>query len=94
MEEKRGLEFEKVASPNKNGVSPYINVSNLPDNLKVTNGCNYTRQGSYLDKKYYIEKKYENGTINTKIAPQKTGIGKGKLESIKLIGLKNEGNKK
>lgn len=36
----------------------------------------------------------KKGSINTKTDPQKTGVGKGKLESIKLIGFKKEGNKK
>lgn len=94
MEDKRGKEFEKIANPDNNGVSSNIHVSCLSDNLKVTNGCNYTRKGSYLDDKYYIEKTYEKGSINTKTDPQKTGVGKGKLKSIKLIGFKKEGNKK
>lgn len=94
MEDKRGKEFEKIASPNGKGISTDIKLDSLPDNLKVTNGCNYTRKGSYLDEKYYIEKKYEKGLINTKTDSQKTGVGKGKLVSLKLAGLKSEGNKK
>lgn len=94
MEDKRGKEFERIANPDKNGVSSNIKVSSLSDNLKVTNGCNYTRKDSYLDNKYYIEKMYEKGSINTKTDTQKTGVGKGKLEFIKLIGLKKEGNTK
>lgn len=56
MEDKRGKEFKRIANPDKNGVSSNIKSSSLSDNLKVTNGCNYTRKDSYLDNKYYIEK--------------------------------------
>ena len=93
MEDKRGKEFERIANPDKNGVSSNIQVTCLPDNLKVTNGCNYTRKGSYLDDKYFIEKNYEKGSINTKTEAQMNGVGKGKLKSIKLVGLKKEGKK-
>ena len=40
MEDKRGKEFERIANPDKNGVSSNIQVTCLPDNVKVTNGCN------------------------------------------------------
>jgi hypothetical protein len=88
MEDKRGKEFEKIASPNKQGISSDIKLNSLPDNLKVTNGSSYSREGSYLDEKYYLIKNYEKGSINTKNEDQKKGIGKGKLQSIQLAGFK------
>ena len=47
MEDKKGKEFEKIASPNKKGISSDIKVNSLPDNLKITNGSSYSREGSY-----------------------------------------------
>jgi len=88
MEEKKGKEFEKIANPNKSGKSELISLDKLPVHLKVTNGSSYTRKGSYLDRKYYLIKNYEKGSINTKNEDQKKGIGKGKLQSIQLAGLK------
>ena len=89
MEEKTGIEFEKIAKPDTKGKSKAISLEDVPDNLKVTNGSNFSRKGSYLDNKYYLEKKYEKGTINTHTENQIAGIGKGKLKSIKLDGFKN-----
>ena len=57
--------------------------------MKVTNGSSFSREGSYLDKKYYLEKQYEKGIINTHTDSQSSGIGKGKLKCIKLDGYKN-----
>ena len=94
MEEKKGKEFEKIANPNKSGKFELISLKKLPVHLKVTNGSSYTRKNSYLDKKYYLEKIYLNGKINTHTDLQKSGIGKGKLLSIKLDGKREEGNDK
>lgn len=94
MEDKKGKAFEKIANPDKKGFSQTINTESLPNNLKVTNGSSYSREGSYLDEKYYLIKNYEKGSINTKNENQKNGIEKGKLQSIQLAGLKNIGEKK
>ena len=94
MEEKNGKEFEKIANPDSTGKSKAISLESVSDNLKVTNGSNFSRKNSYLDKKYYLEKQYEKGTVNTHTEDQTAGIGKGKLKSIKLDGYKNEGDKK
>ena len=89
MEEKSGKEFEKIAKPDSTGTSKLISLKSVPDNLKVTNGSSFSRKGSYLDKKYYLEKQYEKGIINTHTDSQTSGIGKGKLKCIKLDGYKN-----
>ena len=89
MEEKSGKEFEKIAKPDSTGTSKLISLESVPDNLKVTNGSSFSREGSYLDKKYYLEKQYEKGIINTHTDSQSSGIGKGKLKCIKLDGYKN-----
>lgn len=94
MEDKKGKAFEKIANPDKKGFPQTINTESLPNNLKVTNGSSYSREGSYLDEKYYLIKNYEKGSINTKNENQKNGIEKGKLQSIQLAGLKNIGEKK
>lgn len=59
MEDKRGKEFEQIAKPNANGVSDPVYLEKLPKELQVTNGSNYTRKDSYLDKIYYLEKNYK-----------------------------------
>lgn len=87
MEDCKGKKFEALVNPDKKGVSNFISLDEMPDDLKVTNGSNYTREGSYLDKKYFFEKVYEKGTINTHKDKQSSGIGKGKLISLKLDGL-------
>ena len=94
MEEKRGKEFEKCAKPDVLGVSAPVILDSLPDSLKVTNGSNFSRAGSYLDTMYYLIKNYSKGTVNTKVDSQKSGIGKGKLISIQLNGYKNNGGEK
>ena len=94
MEDKKGKAFEEIAKPDRKGVSQTINTDSLPDNLKVTTGSSYSREGSYLDEKYFLIKNYEKGSINTKKEDQKNGIGKGKLQSIQLVGFKNKGEKK
>lgn len=90
LEEKKGKEFEKLANPDVNGISKPIDVSNAPDFLKVTNGSSFSREGSYLDNKYWLNKKYEKGEVNTRIDNQKAGIGKGRLISIQLDGFREE----
>lgn len=94
MEKKRGIDFEKIANPDETGISGEIYIEQLPTNLNVTNGSNFSRANSYLDGKYYLEKKYiKDGTtyiVNTRVQNQREGIGKGKLISIKLDGLKNQ----
>ena len=97
MEKERGIIFENIASPNEDGISReiYIYIEELPPDLNVTNGSNFSRANSYLDRKYYLEKKYikKDGTtytVNTRKQNQREGIGKGKLISIKLDGLKNQ----
>jgi len=90
---KLGKQFEKLASPNKQGFSQKIDVTSLNGEneiLNVTNGSSYTREGSYLDEKYYIKKYYEKYTLDTSKESHKKGIGKGKLQYIELIGYKNE----
>jgi len=96
-DKKLGLLFEKLAQPNAKGFSNKIDVRTLMGEyeiLNITNGSSYTREGSYLDKKYflkkYYEKYYEKYILNTKEEPHKNGIGKGKLQYIELIGFKNE----
>ena len=89
MEEKNGKEFEKIAKPDSTGKSKLISLESVPDSLKVTNGSSFSRAGSYLDKKYYLEKHYEKGIINTHTDSQTSGIGKGKLKYMKLDGYKN-----
>ena len=94
MEKKRGIDFEKIANPDETGISGEIYIKDLPPHLNVTNGSNFSRANSYLDKKYYLIKKYiKDGAIyivDTRIHNQREGIGKGKLISIKLNGLKNQ----
>ena len=94
MEKKRGIDFEKIANPDETGISGEIYIKDLPPHLNVTNGSNFSRANSYLDKKYYLIKKYiKDGAIyivDTRIHNQREGIGKGKLISIKLDGLKNQ----
>ena len=94
MEKKRGIDFEKIANPDETGISGEIYIKDLPPYLNVTNGSNFYRVNSYLDKKYYLIKKYiKDGTtyiVNTRVQNQREGIGKGKLISIKLNGLKNQ----
>ena len=94
MEKKRGIDFEKIANPDETGISSEIYIKDLPPHLNVTNGSNFSRANSYLDKKYYLIKKYiKDGAIyivDTRIHNQREGIGKGKLISIKLDGLKNQ----
>nr|WP_321319029.1 hypothetical protein [uncultured Campylobacter sp.] len=94
MEKQRGIEFENIASPDAAVISREIYIKDLPLHLNVTNGSNFSRANSYLDKKYYLIKKYiKDGTIyiiNTRVQNQREGIGKGKLISIKLDGLKNQ----
>ena len=94
MEKKRGIDFEKIANPDETGISGEIYIKDLPPHLNVTNGSNFSRANSYLDKKYYLIKKYiKDGTIyiiNTRVQNQREGIGKGKLISIQLNGLKNK----
>lgn len=90
MEKKRGIEFENIASPDAAGISGEIYIKDLPLHLNVTNGSNFSRANSYLDKKYYLIKKYEKDKIDTRTQNQREGIGKGKLISIKLDGLKNQ----
>ena len=94
MEKKRGIDFEKIANPDETGISGEIYIKDLPPHLNVTNGSNFSRANSYLDKKYYLIKKYiKDGAIyivGTRIHNQREGIGKGKLISIKLNGLKNQ----
>jgi len=87
-----GEKFEQDANPNNKGISKDIDVINNTDkDLNVNNGSNYSRQNSYLYKKYYLIKTYEKGTIDTKVDNYKnTGIGKGKLLTIKLNGFKND----
>ena len=86
IEEKRGKEFELITNPNVAGISSPIKMVSLP--INVTNGSNFSRKGSYLDCKYYLEKEYERGSINTHTDDQKDGVGKGKLLSIKLDGFR------
>ena len=94
MEKKRGIDFEKIANPDETGISGEIYIKDLPPHLNVTNGSNFSRANSYLDKKYYLIKKYiKDGAIyivDTRIHNQREGIGKGKLISIQLNGLKNK----
>jgi len=90
---KLGKQFEELANPNEEGFSQKIDVTSLDGEneiLNVTNGSSYTRKGSYLDEKYYIKKYYEKYTLDTSIEDHKKGIGKGKLQSIELIGYKDE----
>lgn len=88
MEKQRGIEFENIASPDAAGISGEIYIKDLPLHLNVTNGSNFSRANSYLDKKYYLIKKYEKDEIDTRTQNQREGIGKGKLISIQLNGLK------
>ena len=94
MEKKRGIDFEKIANPDETGISGEIYIKDLPPHLNVTNGSNFSRANSYLDKKYYLIKKYiKDGAIyivDTRTQNQREGIGKGKLISIQLNGLKNK----
>ena len=94
MEKERGIIFENIASPDAAGISREVYIEELPPHLNVTNGSNFSRANSYLDKKYYLIKKYiKDGAIyivDTRIHNQREGIGKGKLISIKLNGLKNQ----
>ena len=90
MEKKRGIEFENIASPDAAGISREVYIEELPPHLNVTNGSNFSRANSYLDKKYYLIKKYEKDGVDTRTQNQREGIGKGKLISIKLNGLKNQ----
>ena len=94
MKKNRGIDFEKIASPDATGTSRKIYIEKLPPHLTNTNGSGFSRANYYLDKKYYLIKKYiKDGTIyiiNTRVQNQREGIGKGKLISIKLDGLKNQ----
>ncbi|MCI6298533.1 MAG: hypothetical protein MR582_02660 [Campylobacter sp.] len=95
MKKNRGIDFEKIASPDATGTSRKIYIEKLPPHLNITNGSDFSRANSYLDRKYYLEKKYikKDGTtytVNTRKQNQREGIGKGKLISIKLDGLKNQ----
>lgn len=94
MEKKRGIDFENIANPDATGISDEIYIENLPPNLNVTNGSNFSRANSYLDIKYFLIKKYEKDgniyIVDTRKQNQREGIGKGKLISIKLNGLKNQ----
>ena len=95
MKKNRGIEFEKIASPDAAGISREVYIEELPPHLNVTNGSNFSRANSYLDTKYYLEKEYKKKdgttyTVNTRKQNQREGIGKGKLISIKLNGLKNQ----
>ena len=72
----KGQKFVKLAKPDQDGVSEWIDVVNVPagdEDLKVTNGCSWARNKSWLQEKYNVEKKYK---------------GK-KLTHIKLNGYKN-----
>ena len=95
MKKNRGIEFEKIASPDATGTSSKIYIEKLPPHLKPTNGSGFSRANSYLDTKYYLEKEYKKKdgttyTVNTRKQNQREGIGKGELISIKLDGLKNQ----
>ena len=95
MEKQRGIEFEKIDSHDAAGISREVYIEELPPHLNVTNGSNFSRANSYLDTKYYLEKEYKKKdgttyTVNTRKQNQREGIGKGKLISIKLNGLKNQ----
>ena len=90
MEKKRGIDFEKIANPDETGISGEIYIKDLPPHLNVTNGSNFSRANSYLDEKYYLIKKYEKDGVDTRTQNQREGIGKGKLISIQLNGLKNK----
>jgi len=74
---KKGKKFVELAKPDKEGKSEWIDVVNLPqdyEELKVTNGCSWARNKSWLQEKYNVEKRY-NGK---------------KLTHIKLNGFKND----
>ena len=94
MEKKRGIDFEKIANPDETGISREVYIEELPPHLNVTNGSNFSRANSYLDEKYYLIKKYIKDEttyiVNTGVQNQREGIGKGKLISIQLNGLKNK----
>lgn len=86
----QGKLFEEHANPDEGGFSEHIDVvNNSHQSLNVTNGSNYTRKTSYLYKKYYLIKTYQNGLIDTKrdVEPN-SGVGLGKLLTIKLNGFK------
>jgi hypothetical protein len=86
-----GQLFEKLAQPDNKGFSKKIDIISLKreyEHLNVTNGSSYTREGSYLDEKYFMKKHYEKHTLDTRIEPHSNGIGKGKLLYIELTGYK------
>ncbi len=80
----KGQKFEKKYI-NKNGYSEEIEI-----NQKNSNGHNLFRKNSYLDKKYYMIKKYEDDFIvNTREDEHLKGRGHGKLKSVQIIGFNN-----
>jgi len=84
-DKKLGQLFERLAQPDTKGYSEKIDVTSLTgeyEALNVTNGSNYTREGSYLDEKYFLKKYYEKYTLDTKKESHSNGIGKGKLKYI------------
>jgi len=92
-DKKLGELFEKLAQPDNKGYSNKIDVTSLTGEyevLNVTNGSSYTREGSYLDEKYYLKKYYKKYILDTSSKPHSNGIGKGKLRFIQLVGYKND----
>jgi len=69
-----------------NGYSEEVEI-----NKENSNGHNVFRKNSYLDKQYFIEKKYQDGYIvDTRKDEHLKGIGHGKLKSVKITGYKND----
>ncbi|MBQ9292587.1 MAG: hypothetical protein IJ211_04885 [Campylobacter sp.] len=79
--------FIKIANPDENGFSDEIMIEKLPQDLKDNNGKAWSRE-SDLGKDFYMVKKYERGTVDTRKEKQKSSGGLGELVSIQLVGKK------
>ncbi len=56
-----GKLFIKLANPNNDGVSEWVNVKDTPlgyEELNVTNGSSWSRNKSDLSENYIVEKEY------------------------------------
>jgi hypothetical protein len=73
----KGKQFEKIAKPNNKGFSDWVKASDLPKNLQLGNGWSWGREGSSLEKKYFLETK--RGKYNS-------------VKEIRLIGFNNKKN--
>lgn len=77
----KGNLYLKLAKPNDKGVSREVSIDEVTgeyQKLKSTNGYDWIRRRSALQKKYNITIKRNNGRVN------------GKVLSIKLDGYKNK----